>query len=144
MHHRFDDSPDDYDMDMDQRTRMLGRGGRIILLGDGTEILTGHSDQDGDVDMDDRAQEVEEVSSEDQDDEQLRRDQKPNGVSEDRNSREETPAPAATATGNDLSSKAEESKQRLTGQSDMKPEDPKTTTPIDAAAVKTSAQEEAK
>ncbi|KAF7190970.1 hypothetical protein HII31_07700 [Pseudocercospora fuligena] len=135
MHHRFDDSPDDYDMDMDQRTRMLGRGGRIILLGDGTEILTGHSDQDGDIDMEDRVQEVEEVSSEEQDDEQLRRDQKPNGA-EDRNSREETPAPSATATGNDLSSKAEESKQRLTSTVD-----PKTTTPTDTDAGEKSKEE---
>ncbi|KXT06871.1 hypothetical protein AC578_7123 [Pseudocercospora eumusae] len=117
MHHRFDDSPDDYDMDMDQRTRMLG-----------------HSDQDGDIDMEDRVQEVE-VSSEEQDDEQLRRDQKPNGA-EDRNSREETPAPSATATGNDLSSKAEESKQRLTSTAG-----PKTTTPTDTDVGEKSKEE---
>ncbi|KXT18260.1 hypothetical protein AC579_2921 [Pseudocercospora musae] len=118
MHHRFDDSPDDYDMDMDQRTRMLG-----------------HSDQDGDIDMEDRVQEVEEVSPEEQDDEQLRKDQKPNGA-EDRNSREETPAPSATATGIEVSSKAEESKQRLTSTVD-----PKTTTPTDTEVGETSKEE---
>lgn len=38
-------------MDMDQRTRLIGgRGGRVILLGDGTEIVTGTGDDD-DVDM---------------------------------------------------------------------------------------------
>ena len=38
---QFDDNTDDFDMDMDQRTRGLGgRAGRIILLGDGTEVLT--------------------------------------------------------------------------------------------------------
>ncbi|KAK4575255.1 Protein phosphatase 2C 2 [Recurvomyces mirabilis] len=66
-HHNFDDSPsDEYDMDMDQRTRMLGRGngGRIILLGDGTEIHTGGHDDDGDVDMADRG-EAEELEDSD-------------------------------------------------------------------------------
>ena len=38
---QYDDNADDFDMDMDQRTRGLGgRAGRIILLGDGTEVLT--------------------------------------------------------------------------------------------------------
>ncbi|KAK5116719.1 hypothetical protein LTR62_007393 [Meristemomyces frigidus] len=68
-HHSFDDSPsDEYDMDMDQRTRMLGRGngGRVILLGDGTENHTGgpSSDDDGDVDMQDRG-EAEELEDKD-------------------------------------------------------------------------------
>ena len=37
----YDDNADDFDLDMDQRTRGLGgRAGRIILLGDGTEVLT--------------------------------------------------------------------------------------------------------
>lgn len=41
----MEDSPDDYDLDMDQRTRDLGgRSGRIILLGDGTEVLTDSAD----------------------------------------------------------------------------------------------------
>ena len=51
-HNRFDPSDEDEYMDMDQRTRLLGgRGGRVILLGDGTEIVTGSGDDD-DVDMD--------------------------------------------------------------------------------------------
>ena len=105
MHHRFDDSPDDYDMDMDQRTRMLGRGGRIILLGDGTEIDTGN---DNDIDMEDRVTEVEEVTEE-ADDEAVQRKQQ-NG--DDRSQREGTPAPTGASSSNDISQKVEESKQK--------------------------------
>lgn len=106
MHHRFDDSPDDYDMDMDQRTRMLGRGGRIILLGDGTEIDTGN---DNDVDMEDRVTEVEEVTEE-ADDEAVQRKQQSNG--DDRSQREGTPAPTGASSGNDISQKVEEGKEK--------------------------------
>lgn len=127
MHHNFDDSPDDYDMDMDQRTRMLGRGGRIILLGDGTEILTGHGhDNDGDVDMDERG-EAEEDSS-DHDEEQVRKDQALKSNGEDRSQREETPGPATEVT-----QKIEKAKQRLTGAAGAsEPEDPKTTPAVDS------------
>lgn len=123
MHHRFDDSPDDYDMDMDQRTRMLGRGGRIILLGDGTEILAGAGhDGDGDVDMDDRVHEVDDDSCEDRDEEAVQRNRQAQENGEDRSQREGTPAPASS----DLSQRAEESKERLAGQSEHMPEDPST------------------
>nr|XP_023907969.1 protein phosphatase 2C homolog 2-like [Quercus suber] len=68
VHNHFsaDDSPDDYDMDMDQRTRTLGggRGGRIILLGDGTELGISEHDDDGDIDMEDRG-EAEELEDKD-------------------------------------------------------------------------------
>ena len=41
MRRNFEDSGDDYDIDLDQRNRGVGgRSGRIILLGDGTEVLT--------------------------------------------------------------------------------------------------------
>jgi protein phosphatase 2C family protein 2/3 len=49
VHHNFDDSDSGYDMDMDQRSRNIVAGskkGRIILLGDGSEILTGPDDAD--------------------------------------------------------------------------------------------------
>ncbi|KAH0267700.1 protein phosphatase, partial [Aureobasidium melanogenum] len=51
VHHRFDnDSPDEYDMDMEQRSRMLsGHPGRVILLGDGTEIMTDSGENDTDM-----------------------------------------------------------------------------------------------
>lgn len=78
-------------MDMDQRTRILGRGsntnslngGRVILLGDGTEILTGadaandEDEDDGDVDMEDRGDEEGRESEEEEKDleEQVRKGQ---------------------------------------------------------------------
>ncbi|CZT20998.1 probable protein phosphatase 2C [Ramularia collo-cygni] len=83
MHHGFDDSPDDYDMDMDQRTRMLGRG------------------DDDDVDMDERGDAEEDTD--DKDLEELLRNkdstQKLNGESLEktdasRSERGETPAPS--------------------------------------------------
>lgn len=105
MHHRFDESPDDYDMDMDQRTRLLGRGGRIILLGNGeTENDLGHDDTD--VDMD-RVTDVEEVSEE-ADEEAVQRNPLKNG--DVRSEREGTPAPpaaAAASSGNDVPLKAD-------------------------------------
>ncbi|KAI5360272.1 hypothetical protein Slin15195_G121320 [Septoria linicola] len=102
MHHRFDDSPDDYDMDMDQRTRMLG-----------------HGDNDNDVDMEDRVTEVEEVSEEADDEAVQRNQQKSN---EDRTQREGTPAPAGAASGNDISQKVEDSKQRSAVQPGVTPD----------------------
>jgi protein phosphatase PTC2/3 len=48
VRHQYDqDSPDDYELDSDQRARGgFGRNGRIILLGDGTEVLTDSDDTD--------------------------------------------------------------------------------------------------
>jgi protein phosphatase 2C family protein 2/3 len=60
VHHNFDDSDSGYDVDIDQKTKSFGGGnqrGRIILLGDGTEVLTDsddtemfdHSEEDRDL-----------------------------------------------------------------------------------------------
>ena len=48
VHHNFDDSDSGYDMDMNRSSNVIsgGRKGRIILLGDGSEILTGSEDTD--------------------------------------------------------------------------------------------------
>ncbi|KAL5120466.1 Protein phosphatase 2C 2 [Pleosporales sp. CAS-2024a] len=47
VHHRIDDDPDDIDMELDQRFQPnRGMGGRIILLGDGTEISTDAPDSE--------------------------------------------------------------------------------------------------
>jgi protein phosphatase PTC2/3 len=48
MRHQYDhDSPDEYELDLDQRARGgFGNRGRIILLGDGTEVLTDSDDAD--------------------------------------------------------------------------------------------------
>lgn len=43
----FEESGDDYDHDLEHRTRGVGgRSGRIILLGDGTEVLTDSDETD--------------------------------------------------------------------------------------------------
>lgn len=59
MRHQYDnDSPEEYDLDLGKQSRGFGgRSGRIILLGDGTEVLTDsddaemfdHSDEDKDT-----------------------------------------------------------------------------------------------
>jgi protein phosphatase PTC2/3 len=60
IHHNFDDSDSGYDVDMDQKPKTFGgnQRGRIILLGDGTEVLTDSDDtemfdhQEEDKDLD--------------------------------------------------------------------------------------------
>lgn len=149
-HHSFDDSPDDYDMDMDQRTRMLGRGnaGRIILLGDGTEIHTGNAhDDDGDVDMEDRG-EAEELEDKDLA-EQVQKGQadakaESNGPVEERSTREETPGPDApqpasgepTETIEEVNSEMSPQQSRSNSGQHQTPEDPKTSAPVDTADTK--------
>ncbi|EHL00060.1 putative protein phosphatase 2C like protein [Glarea lozoyensis 74030] len=46
IHHNFDDSDSGYDVDMDQKNKPFSANqrGRIILLGDGTEVLTDSDD----------------------------------------------------------------------------------------------------
>ena len=85
---RFVDSEDDLDLDMDQRTSFRGSPGRIILLGDGTEVLTDSDEQemiDHDyVDRDIVAQEGHDsLASND-------------ATTDTRNEREGTPAPEST------------------------------------------------
>lgn len=60
VHHNFDDSDSGYDLDTDPKLKGFGgnQRGRIILLGDGTEVLTDsddtemfdHSEEDKDLD----------------------------------------------------------------------------------------------
>lgn len=45
VRNQFDDSPDEYDPGLDSRPSG-GRSGRIILLGDGTELLTDMGDEE--------------------------------------------------------------------------------------------------
>lgn len=60
MHHNFDDSDSGYDVDMDSKSKQFGANqnqrGRIILLGDGSEVLTDSDDAEmfdrGDEDRD--------------------------------------------------------------------------------------------
>ncbi|KUJ15630.1 protein phosphatase-like protein 2C [Mollisia scopiformis] len=61
VHHNFDDSDSGYDVDMDQKSKGFGSNqrGRIILLGDGTEVLT---DSD-DTEMFDHTEEDQDLAS---------------------------------------------------------------------------------
>lgn len=62
VRHTSDDSDSGYDMDMYQRTRSIisgGKRGRIILLGDGREFLTGSEE----TDMIDNEEEDEDLAS---------------------------------------------------------------------------------
>lgn len=61
VHHNFDDSDSGYDMDMDKSRNAVsgGKRGRIILLGDGSEVLTGSED----TDMIDNQEEAEDLAN---------------------------------------------------------------------------------
>ncbi|MCJ1283874.1 Protein phosphatase 2C 2 [Xylographa opegraphella] len=80
---QYEDTDDDFDRDMDQRTRGVGgRSGRIILLGDGTEVLTDSDEQE----MFDHDEEDKDLES------QVSRGQMQTETTEFRN-REATPGP---------------------------------------------------
>ena len=88
MRQNFEDSGDDYDLDPDQRNRGVGgRSGRIILLGDGTEVLTDSNESE----MFDHEEEDKDLAS------QVSKGQvKLDGGS--RGGREETPEPESHGT----------------------------------------------
>lgn len=88
VRHQFDDSPDDFDLDLDHRTKGFGgRSGRIILLGDGTEVLT---DTD-DTEMFDHSEEDKDLDS------QVQKNASSSNDDAGRSEREGTPAPEQTA-----------------------------------------------
>lgn len=88
MRQNFEDSGDDYDLDLDQRSRGVGgRSGRIILLGDGTEVLT-DSDE---TEMFDHEEEDKDLASQASKG-QMKLDD------ESRGGREETPGPESHGT----------------------------------------------
>ncbi|KAI9835525.1 MAG: Protein phosphatase type 2C 3 [Sarea resinae] len=103
LHHHFETSSDEYEMDLDARTRNLGaRSGRIILLGDGTEVLT---DSD-DAEMFDHAEEDKDLESQVSKLQGSSGDEQNFDDSNARNEREGTPGPnfANERAGNDTSS----------------------------------------
>ena len=115
-----------------------GRAGRIILLGDGTEIHTDATGgEDDDVDMD-RVEELEENDVE----EQVKKGQaETNGEdAEARKRREGTPGPSEKS--------GEEAQQQGTGASHGNtPDEPKMSVPVDTASNeenKTAAEEKDK
>lgn len=86
----MEDSGDDYDMDMDHRTKPGGgRSGRIILLGDGTEVLTDSAD----TEMFDNDEEEKDLGS------QVNKSE--GGAGESRSEREGTPGPTSAAGSNE-------------------------------------------
>ena len=97
-HRGYDDSGDDFDIDMDQRTRGLGggmggRSGRIILLGDGSEMLTEDDEQ--------------EAIEQDEDDKDVEgRTTSGSSSTESRSEREATPGPEGAQKASGSSSKS--------------------------------------
>lgn len=91
MRHQFDhDSPDDeYELDLEHRSRGFGgRNGRIILLGDGTEVLT---DSD-DAEMFDQSEEDKDTAN------QVKKDTPDTSdVDSTRSQREGTPGPQSAS-----------------------------------------------
>ena len=85
---RYEDSEDDLDLDMDQRTRFRGGPGRIILLGDGTEVLT-DSDEQEMIDHEDEDKDLEAQVGHSS-------STSIGGQSDTRNEREGTPGPEPT------------------------------------------------
>lgn len=127
-------------MDMDHRTRFLGggrQGGRIILLGDGTEIhTTAGPDDDGDVDMEDRGEAVEADSEEEKDlAEQVRRGQRKAKDGVDAGKGEPTKLDASTST---TEGEGNPSKSSDVNQT---PDEPKMTAATDSADSKKVAEE---
>lgn len=97
VHHRIDDSPDDIDMDLDHRFRPnSGLGGRIILLGDGTERHSESVDSDM-FDHDDEDKDLESQVNKFAPKESVP-DAKHDSNPVTRNQREETPALKLTST----------------------------------------------
>lgn len=133
-------------MDMDQRTRMLGggRGGRIILLGDGTEVLADHQDDDGDVDMEDRgeAEEEEKDLAEQVKKGQSQATSEGNGPVKERSTREETPAPGSQSSA--PTAKVEEVKADSPelSKTSKTPDEPKMSVPVDTADTKKIKEEQ--
>ncbi|OXV10648.1 hypothetical protein Egran_01600 [Elaphomyces granulatus] len=82
---RFDDSPDDYDLEIDNRRGFSVRSGRIILLGDGTEALA-----ENDEDLFDRDDETKDVANE------VRKRSAEPSDEQAREEREGTPGPQLT------------------------------------------------
>lgn len=97
VRHQFDhDSPDEYELDLDHRSRQFGnRSGRIILLGDGTEVLTDSDDTemfDQSEEDKDTANQVKKSTSETSEEDSARSE------------REGTPAPQSASDGAQQSS----------------------------------------
>jgi protein phosphatase 2C family protein 2/3 len=100
-------------MDMDQRTRNFGsKSGRIILLGDGTEVLTDSANEDM-------------LDNEEDDDHEVNHSSNTNN---DRSDREGTPGPTSESKDDSPSSTKTDSSDSTSTQ-----EEPKMTVPTSSA-----------
>lgn len=92
--HSFDhDSPDEYDLDIHRHRGYGGRNGRIILLGNGTEVLTDSTD---DTEMFDHSMD----DDKDEEDQIKQGSSTTNDNDSTRNEREGTPGPQTATEGN--------------------------------------------
>ncbi|KAL8909730.1 MAG: hypothetical protein Q9207_000039 [Kuettlingeria erythrocarpa] len=92
VRNRSDDSGDDYDLDLDKQSSGFGgRSGRIILLGNGTEVVT-DSDEQEVFDHEDDDQDLENQVS--------KHDTNASKEAADRKQREETPGPPSQDSSN--------------------------------------------
>ena len=96
MHHSFNESADEYDADLDHRFSHHSSG-RIILLGDGTEVLTDSTDAETfDHDAEDRDLESQVVRGQHGPDGSAGPNDNPSPIANDQtNAREATPSPAS-------------------------------------------------
>ena len=120
IHHRYDDSPEDYEMDMDQRTRHITGlgGGRIILLGDGSDNFNDSADSDMfDQDEEDKDLEsqINKSESDDADEERSKREETPAPSSAPINPPAQTESPSSTKT--ESSNHSTEINEKATGSS---------------------------
>lgn len=60
MHHNFDDSDSGYDAEQSSKSRTGGKRGNIILLGDGTELLTDQEQEGSKMFEDEEMRDVDE------------------------------------------------------------------------------------
>ena len=95
VHHNFDDSDSGYDVETDNRSQLFGVGGhrgRIIFLGDGSEVLTDSDDTEmfdrEDKDLDSQVSKASTASD----------DEKKDAAEENKGEAEAKPAEAAKSS----------------------------------------------
>ncbi|QMW25404.1 hypothetical protein G4B84_000649, partial [Aspergillus flavus NRRL3357] len=104
IRNQFEENPDDYDMENDRARGFSVRSGRIILLGDGTELVPDQNDEE----LFDQTEEDRDLPS------QVQREL-PDSA---RNEREGTPGPQSKT---DATSKSEEGSSASTSESTVTP-----------------------
>lgn len=84
IRNQFEEAPDDYDLEMERSRGFSVRSGRIILLGDGTEIIPDQNEEE----LFDQTEEDQDLANQVQ--------QEPADAT--RNQREDTPGPQVTGS----------------------------------------------